>query len=686
MDGDLAMEMIEYYADFMQNVYAQSGTNKDFYEAVFTETVCNCLIEQAEIEDYTVVSYKKSSQGLRVDAWDHDLEREKMILIVTDFRFGNVIESLPQTDIEKNFRRAERFFVESLNPRFYHSLEESSPGHALALDIYSNSTQISYVQVILLSNGLLSDRVKYVQAKTIQGHNFTYDIWDISRLFRIESSGKTREDINIDFTEYCNGGIKCLNTETGGNDCESYLFVLPGKVVANLYDKYGERLLEQNVRTFLQFRGNVNKGIRTTITKEPQMFFAYNNGLSTTADKIIFNDSKDKILAITNLQIVNGGQTTASIYTAMKKDAANLTEVSVQVKLSIIPPDKVDDVVPLISQFANTQNKVSAADFFSNSPFHLRIEDLSRRIWAPSPEGGLRETHWFYERTRGQYINAQARLTPSKIRDFLAINPKNQMFSKTELAKYEYSFGMLPYKVCLGAQKCFAQFAHQTGSEWEKNDKQFNELYFKQLVAKAIMFRFLEKSIMKQPWYDDYRAEIIAYTISKLAKMVSNSGKFVNLIQIWQKQDLTNALKSQLLVIAEYVNKEIKAGPDSNVREWCKKGECWAVVQGININLNQDVINELIDLEQFKEEEKSAITGQVMDTEQRGTIYVVKKGAEYWKEILAFSQTAKILSPKEESILGVACAIPYKIPSDKQSKIILDIERKVIQEGFISKR
>jgi hypothetical protein len=678
------MDINEYHFEFMQDIFAQSGSDNNFCEAVFTERMCNFLIEQAEIDDYGVAAYKKTAQGIRVDAWDYETEKEKIILCISDFRFSKDIESLSQSDVDRDFKRAEKFFTESLDQTFYQSLEESSPGYALAMEIYNCSTNIKRVHVILLSNASLSDRVKYINAKTHQGFEFTYDIWDISRIFRIESSGKSREDVIIDLRDYSTDGIRCLKAN-GTTGCESYLLVLPGKVIADLYEKYSERLLEQNVRTFLQFRGNVNKGIRNTILKIPEMFFAYNNGLSTTAEAITLNDSKDRILFIRNLQIVNGGQTTASIYTAMKKDKADLSDVAIQVKLSIIPEDKVEEIVPRISEYANTQNKVNAADFFSNSPFHLRIEELSRRIWAPSPQGGLRETHWFYERTRGQYINAQARLTPAKVREFLSINPKSQMFSKTELAKYEYSFSQFPYKVCLGAQKCFAQFASHIGSEWEKNDHQFNDFYFKQLIAKAILFRFLEKSIMKQTWYDDYRAEIITYTISKLANMISDTGMHLDLIQIWNKQDLPNALKTQLLMIAEHVNTVIKSGLDSNVREWCKKEGCWSAVKSLKICLDNEVVSMLVDLDQVTELERDAEKTQDVFSGIQDQTYVVNKGAQYWKEILEFNNIVKLLSPKEVSILGIACSIPYKIPSDKQSQLLLDVERKIIDEGFITK-
>jgi len=211
--------------------------------------------------------------------------------------------------------------------------------------------------------------------------------------------------------------------------------------------------------------------MRNTIQNEPEMFFAYNNGLTATAEYVQTDKTRGRMQSVTNLQIVNGGQTTASIFTAKKKNKAELSKIYVQVKLTVIQPEKVETVVPRISEYANTQNKVSAADFFSNHPFHLRMEEISRRLWAPSPQGGLRETHWFYERARGQYANAQATLTPAKKKEFLTKNPRAQMFRKTDLAKFEHSISMQPHSVSLGAQKNFSKFANEIGQKWEKNVK-----------------------------------------------------------------------------------------------------------------------------------------------------------------------------------------------------------------------
>jgi len=680
------MSINEYYTEFMQSIYARSGAEQNFTETVFTEQMCDFLVDIATVQNYTYSVYRNSTRGIRVDAWDFIEDSEDLYLFITDFRFSNEIETLSNSDVLRDFRRLEKFFTESLKHDFQFSLEESSPGYELAREIYqlNQSKIISTVHFFLITNAQLSKRVLELNRKNIEGFNCTYSIWDISRLYRLELSGKVREDIIIDFKDFVAEGIPCLPAFTGSDEFASYLLVMPGIILADLYDKFGERLLEQNVRTFLQFRGNVNKGIRNTIQNEPEMFFAYNNGLTTTAESVQTNISHNKILSVKNLQIVNGGQTTASIFTAAKKNKADLSKVYVQIKLTIIQPEKVEFVVPRISEYANTQNKVSAADFFSNHPFHLRIEEFSRRLWAPSPQGGLRESHWFYERARGQYVNAQANLSQSKKNEFLNKNPRAQMFTKTDLAKFEYSIAKQPHIVSMGAQKNFAKFANEIGQRWENNEKQFNELYFQNIISKAILFRFLDKNIMKQSWYGGYKANIITYSLSKLSDMISKTGKFLNYEQIWKDQKLLPSLEDQLLIIAELVNKHIQDTPDgiTNVTEWCKKESCWARLQEKPLSLSQEVEINLIGDEEVKSQKVEAEKTQKIDNGIFTQKYVLEKGGNYWKQLAKFGLEESFLSPKEMSILEIACSIPYKIPSEKQSVIIVNVEEKLKKEGF----
>ena len=133
-----------------------------------------------------------------------------------------------------------------------------------------------------------------------------------------------------------------------------------------------------------------------------------------------------------------------------------LDKIHVQMKLSVVTVEEAESLegmIEKIARYSNSQNKVSDADFFSNHPYHQAMERLSRRIPAPAVLGAQYHTRWFYERARGQYQNAQLHLTPAKKREFLRENPRAQMLSKTDVAKFENSWMGKPHIVSQGAQK-----------------------------------------------------------------------------------------------------------------------------------------------------------------------------------------------------------------------------------------
>lgn len=419
---------------------------------------------------------------------------------------------------------------------------------------------IRRVNYYLVSERILSDRLQAIEDNEIGGLPATYHIWDISRLQRQRSSRGHKEILDLNLVEMFGEGIPCLQAHLGSDAYPSYLVVMPGQVLSELYGKYGARLLEQNVRAFLQARGKVNKGIRTTILTEPDMFFAYNNGVTATAQEMEVEPTQAglQITRIRDLQIVNGGQTTASLFHTARRDKAPLDGVFVQMKLSVVDSGDSETIVPRISEYANTQNRVNAADFFSNHPFHIRIEGFSRRIWAPAQKGAQRETKWFYERARGQYADAQSKLTQAETRRFRAEYPKPQMFTKTDLAKFENVWDEHPRWVNLGAQKNFARYAARIGREWVKSTENFNEFCYRRAIARAIVFRRTEKLVSDQPWYNGgYRANIVAYAIAVISECCRKRKKSIDYSRIWNDQQLPDSLLVALAIAAKFVNEDI---------------------------------------------------------------------------------------------------------------------------------
>lgn len=680
----------EFFHDFRQELLSGAEANCNYQLAEFMEAVAGELVETGFVEGFEFCHFR-AQRGMRVDGyWFND--EGALDLFVADFDCRSDLASLTKTEAEAAFKRAVNFFEASLNKELHRELEVTSPEYGLARQIADRKESIRQVNFFLLSERALSDRMQALPDNEVGGVSASYHIWDISRLQRQHSSRGRKEPLDLNFQEMFGTGISCLPAHLGSEAYKSYLVVMPAAILSGLYEKFGARLLEQNVRCFLQARGNVNKGIRATILNEPHMFFAYNNGITATAQDVVTEMSEDglQIMRIKDLQIVNGGQTTASLFHTRRKDKASLDSIFVQMKLAVIDSQESETVVPRISEYANTQNKVNAADFFSNHPFHIRIEEFSRRIWAPAQQGGQRETKWFYERARGQYADAQVKLTSAEQRRFEFENPKSQMFTKTDLAKFENVWDDLPKWVSLGAQKNFARYAGRIGQEWAKSSDGFNEFYFRRVIARALIFKATEKLVSVQPWYHGgHRAKIVAYAIAALGEICRMHGKSLDVQKVWNAQGLSQTLTEALAVAARFVNEDIVNPPPgiSDIGEWCKKDMCWTRIQEriseLESELPAEFLSNLLSREEEKIEAKGAKKVQKIDNGIKAQTQVFALSSEEWTKLLAAGSEKKIFSNKEIDILKIASQIPARIPSEKQCVILLDILNRCRMEGII---
>lgn len=680
----------EFFHDFRQELMAGAEANSAFQLAEFTEAVGSELIETGFVDGFEFCHYR-AQRGMRVDGYWFD-DEGGLSLFIADFDCRPELASLPPSEVGAIFKRVTNFFEACKDRELFRELEETSPEYGLARQIADRQTLIRQVNFFLISERVLSERLQALEDNRVAGVHATYHIWDISRLQRQRSSRGHKEALDIDLLETFGAGIPCLPAHLGSDSYPSYLVVIPGDILASLYERYGARLLEQNVRSFLQARGKVNKGIRATILTEPSMFFAYNNGITATAQNVETqtNSSGLEIIRIRDLQIVNGGQTTASLFHTKRRDKASLAGVFVQMKLSVIDSDDSEIVVPRISEFANTQNRVNAADFFSNHPFHIRMEEFSRRIWAPAQQGAQRETKWFYERARGQYADAQSKLTQAEKRRFKAEYPKPQMFTKTDLAKFENVWDDHPKWVNLGAQKNFARYAARIGKEWIKAQDAFSEFYYKRAMARALIFRRAEKLVSDQPWYNGgYRANIVAYAIAAVNECARQRDKVVDFMRVWNAQAVHHSLVEALCISARFANDILVDPPSgiSNISEWAKKDACWQRIQGRSGELSrllpEEFWSDVVSVEAVQQEAKTARKTQQIDDGIEAQKRVFEVPPEKWSTILERGVQKKFLTPKEVGILRVAQQMPARIPSEKQSVVLLDVLEKATQEGIL---
>lgn len=680
----------EFHAELMQMVAARGAATADFSVAAFTELVAEALVDSGAVQEFVPLPFKSANGSIRIEGYGFADEGLTLDLFVAEFDGGDEVQTLTRTAMEPCFRRVEKFLRQAPKSVFRDAIDVSLPVWGFARQLAEQLSSVSRVRFHLFTDEVLSSAVKEIPSEQDDGRELTYRVWDLRATQRLMASAAP-EEIEIDLVAMFGESLPCLAANAGGEGSASYLTVVPGAWLAAIYDRLSGRLLEQNVRTFLQAKGKVNRGIRKTILDEPDLFFAYNNGISATASWAGFveQDGALRLAKLRHLQIVNGGQTTASIFNVMKKDKGiNLDRIRVQMKLSVIKPELVDEMVPRISLYANSQNKVSDADFFSNHPFHVRIEGISRRLWAPAPEGVLTQTHWFYERARGQYANSSAWLTTAKKREFDLQNPRGQVMTKTDLAKVVMTFRGQPHIVCFGSQKNFMQFAEFVGESWKDEGIDFNDAWFRHAVAGAIIFRALERGVQKADWYSQgYRAQIVTYTIALMQHHLGKARQVLDFERTWQRQALSHELLAALLAVGEQVKQRIvETAANSgiaNVTEWCKRERCWEDLKSNIDTRGFDGLDaDFVSSEAATSDRRSARKEQKFTNEVEAQTLVLNRGASYWLQLLRWAEAGTALTPSELEVLHVASRIPRLVPTGSQSLKLLHVATKAAEEGW----
>lgn len=684
-------ELEEYNRNVMADIRREADASGIFPVEAFFDRMTERLTEAGELEVVDRAFYQSGEGGqkLRIDGYTGDPRESEGVLglIVCDFVDSDQIQTFGKGDIPPILNPLIRFLKKAKTEEFRDSLNEANPAFQVSDLVIGTWSHVTKVKLILVSNRQYIGRDDTVKLAEIGNVPITWSVWDLARFERFDRSGQAREDMVIDFAQDFGAPLPALKASQSGAALESYLLIVPGEQLAAIYDKWGARLLEANVRSFLQARAKTNKGIQKTVKDEPELFFPYNNGLSATADAVscVRTDDGLAIASISNLQIVNGAQTTGSIHGGLKSAKEQLSRVFVQMKLTVVPPDRSEEIVPKISEYANTQNKVNAADFFSNHPFHIRIEQFSRDVIFAARAGERHDSKWFYERSRGQFINARARLTAAQQKKFDLEFPKAQLFSKTDLAKFVFSAAGKPHIVSRGAQKNFAEFAKEIGEAWSKSDAKYNELWYRRLIAKAIIFRMLESEVPKQAWYEGgYRANIVTYAMAKVFNDANGEKQVLDLDTVWRRQAVPDALQDALLLAANEAHRAITQPPTGvrNMSEWAKQQACWNVLKGRKLEYGSKFDSCLVlkELARSSEREQKAKERQVEGISAQTE--VVNRGAEFWQAILAQGKAARKLTPKDQQILGVCASMPRQLPTELQSKHAINVLQRMRDLGL----
>lgn len=579
------MNIFEYYVELRDKVCESATLDLDRNKAFFDFAV-NIMLEIG-YKDPHYYYYQKGFleiNGLDLDVIEdgNEYNQSQITLFICDYSDNSDIQVANKDLLERKIGRLNRFFNESISNKLDKKLIEDSPaGYDASHIILINKRKFSKVKYVLLTNKQVSIRNNELDLPLNDDYEISIDIWDIKRFYNYEISRGSSEEITINLEEEFGQTLPALK---GSNTdyYSSYLTIITGDMLADIYQKYGSKLMESNVRGFLQFKGKgTNAGIRKTIANNPELFFAYNNGISAIAKKVEFNDKRE-ITHISDLQIVNGGQTTASLERARHKDKVSLSNVFVQVKLCVVNELQKDreDLISNISLFSNTQNKIEQSDYSSNSKYHILIEQLSRKTATESRGNSIDTYSWFYERIRGQYPE-ERHINRANLKDFDKKFPKKYVFGKIDLAKSSLAFEPNPCVLAKGSQREIMTVFVQSISTLDS--QLINQSYYIKVISQLILYKKIH-SVIKKHILTGKVMLVANYTLAILLKIFSEfNNKEINLQKIWSDQDLSDQFCEEIICLAISVEDKIQIlsrKKNLDIAAYCKRRETLEEVFG----------------------------------------------------------------------------------------------------------
>lgn len=747
-------EIEEFKVDFDEQLQMSNHPKDEL-----TNIVVQYIQGVGDVNQVNICSFE-GKNGVALDGWGFsgDEDTTTIDLFLTLYVDPEKGDKLSDKDLDKHFNWLQRFYDQSLSGSIYSKIEDNKSDLKEVADLINKTDKIDRIRLFILTNAIVS--LDYEKSPTELENSTTceYYVWDARRIMQQDNIISGRSPIVVDFEGDYNCTLPCVKMPDVSEKVTCYLCIIPGIVLSQVYNKYHQQILEMNVRTFLQFKGASNKGIRNTlighkataaeirkgledVEAEPDMFFAYNNGISATAADVDLNEEKTAISKIKSWQIVNGGQTTAAISAVMKMKDTNinkLASVFVAMKISVInKPNEIQTIVPKISRFANTQSAIKKSDYNINEKFLVELERCSREEWVLN-SSNKPVSKWFFERTRGQYLD-KAKRTPNAAaeREFYAEYPKEQMFDKTFLSKYMTAWDQNPAMVCKGGENNYGQFF----DKMKRSAVTFDATRYHRTIAKAILFKALDAYYGKDGVaLAGYKSNIVAYTMAALSYI---SRKELDLDAIWREQSVISPAVSNELTISIYsvyaklvngnehisykikesytdangkrrnkfTTKEIpaedleklratklygilllaknihtlvydhivKVNEGENINEWSKKPICW------------DSLKVIID----KEGDKYGVpanllsaTGntdiEVTEGQQKVIDELMSLDYEIFYSINKWDKSVSKLTPKEQAFIGqIAFRLQKKMPiSYKQAKWALDIRDKAESMGW----
>lgn len=670
------MDIKEFAKDFLENVKMSVEMNESDYDEELASSILEYVEDNGEVNAPQICSFKKTSS--RITAYDYNTEAESLDLFLL-VKADSLVGKINKNKIETAFNQLSSFYRETMNGTIFKNQEVSETDEIVEVArlIQSTKGNIEQLRLYVLTDGLTEPSSVPASVEDEEGFIREFNVWDIQRVYQQHKMRAGKEKVEIDFPTSYNTELQCLKMNEVNPFVDAYLAIIPGITLAKIYKQYQQVLLEKNVRTFLQFKGKVNKQIRKTLREQPDMFFSFNNGISTTASEIELKEI-DGMYYITRLydwQIVNGGQTTASIAASLSDKSVDLNKVFVPMKISVIRDIEHDDeIVKAISTSANSQTAIKNSDFSANDPFLIDLENFSRSEWVPN--GNNKPVcKWYFERTRGQYLDQLAQLSGYNEKAFKIEYPKNQKITKTDIAKMEVAWGQRPYDVCRGAEKNYLMFV----TDIKREKPTITAAYFKKVIAKCILFKTID-TIVKSQELGGYKSNMNAYIMSAISFL---SGGNLDLIYIWEHQkvhpDVIRKIHDLIPVIWNHLTSSASGGnQSSNINEWSKKPICWNSLKP-----------KLSEIEKFDDDMMQPETnedGSYLNETQQSRIQEAEAISENtWFALANWAKTRDLLTPIDRKAAFNFGTLRHRnrgFASLKQALYALKIYSKAKELGF----
>ncbi len=667
----------QFLSDFMVLINEAANTNETKPETELTKAIIEYVVDNGEAlcpdicECQSDPISEKFTGRYHLNAFDYSETTGILDLFGTIYYEGQS-PTLPVSTAQRMVNDLAMFMHVAIDgSEAKKTYRDKDPDVAEALDMIKEEYKQKHIEVIrlfVLSNGFASEELDIPDGEFRHKTDsiiipIEYHFWDMGRILKIEQQRSNNKEIRINFPNDYQSRLECVGIFDDVNNIRSYLTIMPALTLAKIYHNYKVQLIDKNVRNFLGGKIKVNSEMAKTIVNEPELFFSYNNGISSTASDVTITEEGGRkyITELRNWHIVNGGQTTSTIYNAFRKGLMdNLSKTFVAVKISEVPELDAIKLVGNIAKYANSQTKIKDSDLSANAQYMLDLEKQSRKEMTTDTH----PTYWYFERLRGQFLTEKSQVGgagTNKVKKFEEERPQAQRFNKTDIAKLEMAWMDKPYESCKGGEVCFDKFWKIVKDESPIVD----EIYFHNIVAKNIIYKRVD-SLLKMEGNKGHASIICAYTLALLS---IRSQQKLDLKYIWDNQsvqeDLIPVIKDCIRAISDHI-RLIGSDSSKNPQTESKKIDFWNNIQNKTLALSIPE-NVLID-----ETETVTIT-----EEQRQTIdRAVNRGFEFWKNLSKWSKKegrTRMSIMEKKKIDHLAVSIEHG--KDIKAKLAEDCER-----------